>query len=289
MSWFFFSLLTAIVAASGDAWNKKFFANLSWFKMSLCPAIYSFPILLITFFMIPIPHLDIGFWVAVLISLPLNIVSYFLYMRAIQISPLSLSLPFLAFTPAFIILTGKLVLGEEITWLGGVGILLIVAGGYILNLSPQVHGLLQPFRTFLKEKGSILMCIVSGIFSVGAVVGKFGIVHSDPIFFGVVFFLIQNFIMLVIGMIKGDLKEILRIQSHKQLLFVGMLYYLHILFHNLAISMVEAAYMISIKRLSILFGVIYGVILFHETNKCYRIIGTILMIMGAVIIGMSKG
>jgi hypothetical protein len=38
----------------------------------------------------------------------------------------------------------------------------------------------------------------------------------------------------------------------------GVLFFIHCLAHGLAISMVKASYMISVKRLSALIGIIYG-------------------------------
>jgi hypothetical protein len=47
--------------------------------------------------------------------------------------------------------------------------------------------------------------------------------------------------------------------------------------HGWAISMTKADCMIAVKRLSILFGVIYGGIFFHERHLLYRVAGTCLM------------
>ena len=42
--------------------------------------------------------------------------------------------------------------------------------------------------------------------------------------------------------------------------------------------------MVSVKRLSILFGVIYGVMLFRETNIKERLLGATVMVSGIVMI-----
>ena len=57
-----------------------------------------------------------------------------LYMRAIRESPLSLTLPYLAFTPVFNILTGYIFLGEQVSSAGMAGIVLVVCGAWLLNL-----------------------------------------------------------------------------------------------------------------------------------------------------------
>lgn len=57
----------------------------------------------------------------------------------------------------------------------------------------------------------------------------------------------------------------------------GMLLFLHNLFHGFGISMVKAAHMISVKRLSIVLGVIFGGTVFHEPNFRVRLFGALLM------------
>ena len=54
--------------------------------------------------------------------------------------------------------------------------------------------------------------------------------------------------------------------------------------HVKAINLVEVSYMISVKRLSILFGVIYGVVFFKETNIKERFLGATVMVSGIIMI-----
>ena len=108
-------------------------------------------------------------------------------MKAIKVSPLSLTIPFLSFTPVFMILTGFLVLGEVPNKWGVFGIGFVVAGSYALHSAEVTHGYLAPFRAIFKEPGSWLMLIVSLLYSVLAVLGKKAIQHSSPVFFGFFF------------------------------------------------------------------------------------------------------
>jgi uncharacterized membrane protein len=57
-----------------------------------------------------------------------------------------------------------------------------------------------------------------------------------------------------------------------------------IITHVKAINLVEVAYMVSVKRLSILFGVIYGVVFFKETNIKERLLGATVMVSGIIMI-----
>ena len=54
--------------------------------------------------------------------------------------------------------------------------------------------------------------------------------------------------------------------------------------HFLALQRVEVAYMIAVKRTSLLFGIIYGVLLFRETGLSTRLPAGLLMIAGVFVI-----
>ena len=287
MFWFMLSLLTALAVASHDAWVKKFFSDLSTFEMLAYPMMYSLPLLLLTLPFVPVPPLDCIFLRAFLVSLPINGIAFFLHLRAIQVSPLSLTLPYLSFTPVFMILTGALVLDEVPNAWGLSGIGIICAGGYILNLAPGKPSVLAPLRAMLHEKGSRLMLIVAFAYSLGAVFGKQAIMHSSPLFFAITFFIVLNILMLALFRACGKIKfKALGIRA-KQGIVSGLLAFAHILLHAFAISLTKAAYMISVKRLSVIFGLIYGGVVFKEKNLAVRTLGTLLMVLGAVLITLK--
>jgi uncharacterized membrane protein len=183
MNWLILSLLTALAVSTQDAWVKKYFSHLSAYHMVAYPALYSLPLFTAGLCVIERPPLDGVYLWCLLISLPLNGISFVLYMRAIKISPLSLTLPYLAFTPVFMIITGVLILDEVPNLWGITGIFTTCLGGYILNLDPARLSLWAPFKAVFRETGSWLMLIVAFIFSFAAVVGKQGILHSSVFFF----------------------------------------------------------------------------------------------------------
>ena len=284
MLWFILSLLTALAVATHDAWVKKFFSGLSTYEMLAYPLLYSLPLLVVVIPFIPVPALDIVFLRAFLISLPINGIGFFLHIRAIQGSPLSLTLPYLSFTPVFMILTGYIVLDEVPNAWGIVGIIVICAGGYILNLEPEKRSVFAPLRAVSRETGSWLMLIVAFAYSLGAVFGKQAIMHSSPLFFSITFFVIMNFLLVAGFRICGKIKlQTFKARKQKGIV-AGILFFAHVLLHAFAISLIKAAYMISVKRFSVVLGLIYGGVIFKEKNIAVRTIGALLMVAGAVLI-----
>ncbi|KAG2448274.1 hypothetical protein HYH02_006858 [Chlamydomonas schloesseri] len=74
------------------------------------------------------------FATATLSSSLLLLLSRFMYQRAVCISPLSLTIPYLAFTPAILIATAYIFLGELPGASGVAGVCVVALGGYLLNL-----------------------------------------------------------------------------------------------------------------------------------------------------------
>lgn len=287
MLWFTLSLMTALAVSTQDVWVKKWFSRLTPYDMLTYPLFYSLPLIIASLVFISVPVFDSTYIWTVAVSIPLNGVALILYMKAIKISPLSLTVPFLAFTPAFIIGTGYFFLDEMPSLWGVGGILVTCLGGYILNLEPGKWRFLAPFKAFFRETGSWVMFIVSFLFSFGAVIGKLGIIHSSPMFFTMTFFAGLNvtLILFFVSIKKVRIKTYL--EEPWKGMVSGILLFIHAICHGFAINLTKAAYMISIKRLSIIFSMILGAIVFKEKNVIFRFGGAFLMFVGAAIISLK--
>ncbi|SMC20326.1 EamA-like transporter family protein [Desulfacinum hydrothermale DSM 13146] len=291
MKWVVLSLLTAAASASTDAWTKKFFGRRSAMEMAVFPLAYSLPLFLGTLPFVTVPPLDTVFWWSFAASIPLNCVAFYLYMAAIRQSPLSLTLPFLSLTPVFMIVTGFLVLGEVPSPVAVGGMLAVVGGGYLLNAPSIRRGLLGPLAAVRRERGTLLMISVACIYSFSAVVGKKAILHSSPFFFGMFFFPLQNFLLLVWAFATKSVDRRLLVSRNAVTkgVLVGLFYYCHVLCHVWAISLTQASYMIALKRLSVLFGLVYGALLFREEHLRWRFAGAGAMVAGAAAIALAGG
>ena len=284
MLWAWLAFLTALIAATQDAWIKRHFSPMGLSAMAAYPMAYGFPFYTLALLFLPVPPLDRVFYGCYFVSLPLNITAFLIYMNAIRLSPLSLTVPYLAFTPAFMIATGDLLLGELPDFWGTVGIGVTCIGGYVLNINPLDRRILTPLRAFVAEPGARQMLFVAFLFSFAAVLGKKGILHSSPLFFTFSFF--SGFsLLLVIGLCwLGKLSLRSLMQHPAKGVAAGLLFFAHGVFHAYAIVMTKAAYMMAIKRLSVLFGVLYGGVWFQERRIGIRLAGAGLMVSGAVVI-----
>jgi len=234
----------------------------------------------------PFPALDGMFFAAFCAALPLEIAAILLYYKALRVSPLSLSLPFLSFTPVFIMLFSWFIMGEKVSAAGAAGIGLIALGGYGLNLSSLREGPLGPFKAMLREQGSLYMIFVAMIYSATSALGKLAITHSSPAFFGATYYLVLAVCLLpVIAFRQGGRQFVVQLKdTARPALLPGVFDALQSITHFYAVSMANVAYMIAIKRLSLIMGSGYGFLLFGERNIRERMAGALLMFAGFVII-----
>jgi len=287
MSWFVYAFVCALSLATADALSKKALDDnsdpsiIAWVRTG-----YTLPFMIIIIPFVDIPPLDGVFYMAIFAAVPLDIVALLLYMKAIKISPLSLTLPFLSLTPVFLIGTSYIILGERPDRSGFIGIVLVVIGAYLLNVHTISKGFFEPFKAIAREQGSVLMIIVAFVFSIGACIGKIAVQHSNPLFFSVTYsFLLSFFFYLVISLRTKRFYS--KVFSRPVLfLLIGILITIMIITHLKAISLIEVSYMVSVKRLSILFGAIYGVMFFKETNIKERLLGATVMVSGIIMIAV---
>lgn len=284
MNWIFLSLLCAFFTASADALCKKSLIDSNEYMVAWARIGFASLFLLLLLPFIDIPKLDIQFFITILILLPLEITALILYMKAIKSSPLSLTLPFLALSPVFMIFTSNIILRERLDKFGIIGVLLTATGAYLLNISTTKKGLLEPFRAIKQERGSLYMVFVAFIFSITANLGKMAILHSSPMFFASTYLPILSVVLLPVLMWKnhGQIRELFSRISMFSL--IGLAITFATIAHFLSVSIIEVPYAISVKRVSLLFGIIYGALWFKETNIRERLIGGIIMIIGVSIV-----
>lgn len=288
--WIPLALVSAFTLATSDALTKRALVVHDPYLVGWLRLMSSLPLLIGCLFFIPIPPLDHAFYRAVLIALPLEVIALVLYMKALKASPLSLTLPFLSLTPVFLIITPYLLIGERVSAPGAAGVFLIAAGGYVLNVGKFREGVFKPFAAIRREKGSLFMIVVAFIYSFTSTLGKEAIDHSSPVFFGVVYYAILFIVYTPVVFYKSrdEIRAALRNGAVKAMIVPGLLDSVMNVTHMIAMSLTKVAYMIAVKRLSLLIGVFYGYLFFKERGIRERMLGTALMLAGFALIVLYR-
>lgn len=290
MVWCVFAILSGFFVALSDALNKKYLSSFGHPYMVIARTLGSFPFLFPIFLFLTYKYDGFSFFsfqfiTNVFVLLILEITATILYMKGIKLSPISLTVPFLSFTPVFIIFTGYLLLGEKISSTGALGIVLVFLGSYCINFPSIREGFLAPVKAIKKEKGSFLLLQVAFIYSITSVLGKKGLILSNPLWFAAFYFSILGIASTLSIKILYCIKLWEFVKTNlKPMLLIGITQALMCYFHMIALSWIETAYMIALKRTSILFAVILGYFLFKESHILVRLFSVILMLSGIFII-----
>ena len=290
MHWLALSLICAFCLASSDAAAKHWLRSagarelvairLGLSGLLLTPWVLTFDV----------PELPPAFWAWLALIVPLEIVAMLLYMKAIRDYPLALTVPYLAFTPVLVVATGWVVLGERVDGNGLLGILLVVAGSWLLNFEQsdrlRLSTLLAPLRAIVVNPGSRLMLATAAIYAITSVGGKAAMQWMPPEQFGAFYFVVLGAVtLLLLGLTHP---ASLRVRRHGlgPLLIVAGFMAVMVVTHFMALAQVEAAYMIAVKRTSLLFGMLYGAMLFGERHLGRHLIAGALMVAGVATIGL---
>jgi uncharacterized membrane protein len=290
MNWFLLSLLCAYLTSTSETFSKFLMRENDEWTTGCATVLVSLP------FIAPLLmgrdtfpwSMDLVLLLSV--QIPFEVVAYYLYLKAIRMSPLSLSVPYLSFTPVFTIVTAAVLLGESISTQGLLGILMVTVGAYVLNLELTVYHPLAPLKAIIESQGSRRMLLVALIWSLTSTLGKKGVQLSDPSFFGVLYmFSLSLPLMAIAGWrVKKNMARVnLKGRNALWLSLGGLTTALAMIAHFHAIELAPVSYMISVKRTSVVFSVLYGGVIFKERHIGLRLLGTCIMLSGVVIIYLA--
>ncbi len=259
----------------------------------------------------------IVFFIYIIINSILEGAAVLLNLKAIQISPLSYCVPFLALTPLFLLPTGVLFLHEKVSLGMLVGVFLVVSGALIVNRGLFAQGWLEPVKAILNQKGSRYMLYVAGLLTATNLLDKWFLIASgDTSFsirlmraitlsFGKCFMLSIVFWLLIRNKSSNDSQlelkrsRIFSKQKISQLLVMiravpswlviaGISEALVLILQLTALQYLVAALVISIKRAGMVFAVFLGWFIFKEKNIKDRLVASIVMTAGVLVFFISK-
>ncbi|MFD2518678.1 EamA family transporter [Salinimicrobium flavum] len=254
------------------------------FSMHLVQSLLLFPIVIY----LGIEYMSTRFLWALLASSVLQLGVILLYFKAIKRSEISVTLPLITLTPLFMLITSPIMIGEFPSTLGIFGILLIVTGTYISNISEDPKKIFAPFVSLISNQGSRYMLLVAFIWSITANIDKIGVEETSPVYWAFSKDLLVLFYLVPILLIKSK-KPWLQIRNRKWPLFmVGFFKSSSVITQMFALQFILVPYVISIKRASSVFIILYAFLFMNERkNFRNRLIGILTIMAGLYLIAIS--
>ncbi|MBW2059485.1 MAG: EamA family transporter [Deltaproteobacteria bacterium] len=256
-----------------------------WFLLS--SLVLYVPMLLYYWSRISIPRTG---WVFVAATGGLHFLYFFFLGGAYERGDLSLVYPLArGSAPLFVSLSAPLLIGEELSALGGLGILTVVAGIYIIHLrSFSKASFAEPLRA-IRGEVSLWALSTGGTISAYSIVDKVGVNLVHPPVYIYLMFLI-SWLMLSPFVLLGHRRQVaIEWQTNKvTILLVSILImasYLMILF---AFQIAKVSYVVAAREASILFSVLLGVLQLNEKQGLQKTVGAAFIAMGVVLIGLTR-
>lgn len=290
MHWFYFALLAAISESLKNLFSKHGLRAVSPQLAALAASATPIPLLLgILLFTDAIPALGPQYIPALLIGGTLNVLALFQFMRALQASDISLAIPFISFTPIFLLFTSPLLVDDVPNTQDVAGIICIVTGAYLLQIQSAHQGWLAPFSAMISQPGPRRMLSVALIYSITSNFDKIGVQNSSPLFWSlsITSVMTVGFVVLF-ALLPRQTFPTSQPNLLKTLILIGLFQGVGLIFHNMALSMGPVPSVIAVKRSSILFAVLWGIMFLRERQGKERLAGAALMMIGIGILGFGQ-
>lgn len=201
-----------------------FWSGLDWSRKALSSRLPAEPLLVgLTLAPLPLFLAWVGFdgwrapsasyWLPGLASVTLNWLANVAFLRALALSPLSVTIPLLSLTPAFTALLAIPLLGEHPSALQAAGILAVVAGAFLINLRPG-ESVREAVKAFGRERGALLMAAVALLWSLALPLDKLAVqrapaaFHATLLNLGVALLVLAH---LALRRRLGELRELSRV------------------------------------------------------------------------------
>jgi drug/metabolite transporter (DMT)-like permease len=273
----FHSTWNTIVKKSQD---KQVF---NWMALMACSVIFFVPFCLIY------EKVSLQGWILMILSGSCEACYFLLLASAYKYGDLSLVYPLSrGLSPVIVALIATIFLGEIVTIQGTIGILAIVAGIYTIHIrNLSFNGLLEPF-TYLKEPASkfaILTGVTTGLYSN---LDKAALVYVGSGMLLYVKFLTSALLILPFMLtrkrdsIKAEWKA-----NKVNVVIVAVLLSSAYFLVLVAMSQCQVSYTSAVREVSIVFGSLIGTIYLKEKFAEKKILGTVFIFIGIMLIAMS--
>jgi drug/metabolite transporter (DMT)-like permease len=251
----------------------------------LFSALFYFPLFLMNLGKSPIPPLG---WTLIWISGFIHVVYTITLTKAYDKGDLSLVYPLARSAPLFVTLWAVFFLKERLTMGGFLGILFVVVGAYIIGLRALAwRELIKPVFS-LKDKPYQLALLTALLVSLYSIVDKVGVQHVYPFTFYYLM-LLTRLVLYVPFVFKTRHTSVVPEwkRNKKNILLIGIIQFLSYLLILYAMTLTKVSYIVAIRQISAVFGVLAGTALLKEKYGLVRFVASSFIFLGIFLIGLK--
>ncbi len=286
--WFWFAIISALTSAISVLLNKKALYKVNASLVSWTLFAFSLPFLIYPSFKDGMPKLNIYFWLSVLGSVAIFTFAKTLSLRSLGRSLMSEIVPLAFFSVIFQYIFGLTFFSENLRLIPIIGLLLIITGGYILKVEEAKEDFLRPFKLLFTNKNAFMYLIAMIMFTASSALDKNAMLNMKPLNQSF-YLLLGNFMSTVIitfYLSRKNMEWVADMKKNFWVLFTSAFAYVIVsLTYLIGITTGGALALVSgVKKLEVFFILLFGMILFGDRPKKGVWIGSLIMLLGVVLI-----
>ena len=206
--------------------------------------------------------------------------------RAYQSGDLSVVYPLSQTSMIYVPIWGMALLHERFSIVGAGGILLVILGTFSLQMQSLTFSeIARPFRDF--NSPSVRAALSAGfIYSLGSVAEKAGVRNYPPLFFTYLLIFSMLFLM-TINLARPKYRKLIGEEwreNWRPILCSGPVAMASFLTFRYGLNLAPVGYAVPVRQVSIMIGVVIGIVFLNEGFGKMRIFSAFLIFAGAVLI-----
>ncbi len=200
-------------------------------------------------------------------------------MQALASGEISLLVSFLYLSPAFVLVLAPFITGDVMSWQGMLGVCIVSFAGIILAL--RERKLMRGHSV----RGIVLALCSAFFFSLNHCLDRLAVMQASPLMCGFSMTLVCALFFAPFALRESRARQVAK---HSGNFFIRGFFEVVSMFCKLfALQYMQAAYVVGILRVSMVFSIVSGKVLFKEKDFGARIIAGVVTLVGVLLIVLS--
>jgi len=209
--------------------------------------------------------------------------------RAYREGDLSMIYPLSQSSMVYVPIWGVLILHERLSLMGFCGILLVILGALSVQMRHlSLAELIRPFRNL--NLPAVRYALAAGfVYSFGSLTEKIGVSRYSPLLF-TFFIVILMWLIMTANLLRAKYRPLIMEEARRSwrlILLSGPIMMTSFLTFRYGLSMAPMSYAVPVRQVSILIGVLIGILFLGESFGRARVTGAVMIVAGAALIKLG--
>ena len=209
--------------------------------------------------------------------------------RAYRGGDLSVVYPLCQTSMVYVPIWGVVLLGEQLSFSGVCGIMLVIFGTYSIQLQRLSFAeIVRPFRNL--RSPSVRDALSAGfIYSIGSIAEKSGVRSYSPLYFTYILVLMMLFLMSF-NILRPKYRPLIgaELREHWRLILCsGPIMMASFLTFRYGLNLSQVSYAVPVRQVSIVIGVLIGILFLKESFGRIRLVSALFIMAGVVLIRLG--